>query len=116
MAHAREHGQPQPRSALALPPFDRHARPPRHSLMASDSSAGPPRTPPDWRRKTAAMCAWRLSLARVQRLLGVLGLEEYAVGDDTGDGLIGSLDLDLGAELCVLDRDHRVADIAIQAR
>ena len=40
-----------------------------------------------------------LSSARGERLLGVLGLEEHPVGYDTGDALIGPLDLELGTEL-----------------
>src|SRR5215207_9197533 len=54
--------------------------------------------------------------ASSQPLLGVLGLEEDAVGDDAGDRLLRPLDLQLGAELCELARDHRVADVAIQPR
>ena len=68
------------------------------------------------RRKTTTGRRFVVSSARGERLLGVLGLEEHPVGDDAGDGLTGPLDLQLGTELGVLDRDHRVADVAVESR
>src|SRR5215218_477976 len=71
--------------------------------------------PPAPARRRGRSAAAEPSASR-QPLLGVLGLEEDAVGDDAGDRLLRPLDLELGAELGVLDRDHRVADVAIEPR
>jgi hypothetical protein len=54
--------------------------------------------------------------AGCQLLLGMIGLEEHAVDHQGIDRLVGALDHQLGAELAVLDRHHRVADVLLQPR
>ena len=49
-------------------------------------------------------------------LLGVVRLEEDALGNDCVDRLVRAFDHQLRAELAVLDRDHRVADVLLQPR
>src|SRR5918997_1503125 len=51
-----------------------------------------------------------------QLLLGVLGLEEDPVGYDGRDRLLRALDLELDADLAVLDGHHRKADVLVQSR
>src|SRR3712207_1332930 len=51
-----------------------------------------------------------------QILFGVLGLEEDPVGHDGRDRLVRALDLELDADLAVLDGHHRKTDILVQSR
>src|SRR5918993_497619 len=51
-----------------------------------------------------------------QFLFGMLGLKEDPVGHDGRYRLVRALDLEFDADLAVLDRHHRVADVLLQAR
>ena len=93
-----------------------HRRPdraaPRRGARTRDSA----RSCPGRSHQTSRTLGRGAGAGRGELLLGVLGTEEDAVGDDGVDRSLRALYLELRANLAELRRDHREADVLLEAR